>query len=65
MSREERRALNQHMHRKHPGMPPLTGDTIDRLVQHEELHKKHPARWDHTHEDYTLPAEWREAVTRG
>lgn len=55
-----RRELNQHMHRKHPGAPALTGNTWERLVAHEEMHAAQ--HWDHVHDDYELPAEWRAAV---
>lgn len=54
-----RKELNKHLHEKH-GRTKLAGNTWERLVQHEELHTAQ--EWDHTHDDYELPAEWRVAV---
>ena len=54
MSREEKRALNQHWHRRHHGSEPLDGTLIERLEQHELKHKTTPC--DHVHEDYNYPA---------
>jgi hypothetical protein len=51
-----KRELNQHMHRKHPDAPTLSGNTWERLVAHEELHVSQ--QWDHDHDDYELPAVW-------
>lgn len=55
-----RRELNEHMSRKHHGEPALTGTTFQRLVAHEELHNAR--NWDHTHDDYELPAQWSVSV---
>lgn len=54
-----RKELNVHMHQEHRRAK-LTGNTWERLVQHEELH--HTQEWDHTHDDYELPAAWRATV---
>jgi hypothetical protein len=54
-----RREINQHMHRKHNGMK-AEGTTIERQEAHEELHRRQ--HWDHAHDDYGLPAEFRPAV---
>lgn len=54
MSREEKRAMNQHWHRRHPGSEPLDGGLTERLEQHELKHKS--VHCDHTHEDYSYPA---------
>lgn len=62
MSREERRELNQHMHRKHHGAPPLQGDLLNRLAGHEELHNN--AICDHEHADMETPSEWTEITSR-
>ena len=57
-----RRELNQHMHHKHPGEV-VVGTTLQRLVEHEELHRLR--HWDHTHEDYELPGSWHRALKDG
>lgn len=57
MSRAEKRALNQHLHRRH-GQASLAGSPDmslrNRLEAHERMHAE--GACDHTHEDYEYPA---------
>lgn len=56
MSRAEKRALNQHLHRRHGGLS-LAGSDMEtlrsRLAYHEQLHQDNIC--DHTHGDYEYP----------
>lgn len=56
MSREKKRELNQHLHRKHnqAHMNSEGRDLRNRLSLHEELHQT--TICDHEHEDYNTPS---------
>lgn len=63
MSRAERRALSQHLHRKHGGAS-LAHSDLDtlrsRLAYHEDLHRTNVC--DHSHADYKEPAVFTDLV---
>lgn len=50
----ERQVINRHLYRRHGGLK-ATGTTMDRLLLHEELHRK---RCDHEHADMLKPGAY-------
>lgn len=62
MSREQKRELNVHLHRKHGGvsMADQPRNLVNRLEAHEAMHRDTVC--DHEHEDYSEPGSYRDLV---